>query len=148
MEPLDFMKEIFIRIKDKGIVVIEVPNVEDALISIFDVTAYKDFHFMKPHLFYYSNNSLEFLLKKAGFKNIEFRSYQHYGIINHMNWILTGKTASATKISGAGVQIPLTHMEEPKLDVVNEFFEEMNKKYKDFLEAKENADTLLAIAKK
>lgn len=148
-DPVDFTSECFRRIKDKGCFIIEVPNLSDALISIFDITPYKNFHFMKPHLFYFCEKSLEFLLKKAGFRDVIFRSYQHYGIINHLSWVLAGETSSMTKMGGAGVELPSKFMgNNPQLDIFGEFIQEMNAKYKKLLESKQKTDTLLAIARK
>lgn len=146
--PFDFLKEIHKKLKSGGMLVIEVPNIDDPLISIYDVAPYKDFHFMKPHLFYYGKRSINFLLKKVGFNYTEFRSYQHYGIMNHLCWILTGETCTATKAGGGRVEFPGKYMDRPALEEVIPFFESVNSNYKRMLENRGKTDTLLVIARK
>lgn len=146
--PLDLLGQIYKKLKDKGLLIIEVPNVNDPLISIYDVSSYKNFYFMKPHLFYYSERSIKFLLRNVGFDDVEFRSYQHYGIINHLCWALTGETCTATKVGGGGIEFPGKYLDRPALRDIMPFFEEMNVKYKSMLEGIRKTDTLLAIAGK
>ena len=103
---------------------------------------------MKPHLFYFNERSMSFVLKKAGFKHIEFRSYQHYGLINHLSWSLAGETSTATKIGGTGIDFPHRHLGNPHLDEIAPFLEKINKQYKKLLEDTGKTDTLLVIARK
>lgn len=147
-DPVYFLKELHKRLKDGGLLVIEVPNMDDPLISIYDVAPYKDFYFMKPHLFYYNERAMEFVLKKVGFQKMEFRSYQHYGLMNHLCWTLTGETCTATKVGGGGMDFPGKYMDSPDLGMVASFFEEMNDRYKKTLEDDRKTDTLLVIARK
>lgn len=146
--PVDFLAEIYNRLKDNGFLIIEVPNVEDPLISIYDVSPYKDFYFMKPHLFYYGEKSINFLLRRVGFDSTEFRSYQHYGLMNHLCWTLTGETCTATKVGGGRIEFPTTYMDKPSLDNVITFFKDMNNRYKRMLEEIRKTDTLLVIARR
>ena len=147
-EPLYFLTKLYKMLKDGGLLIIEVPNVDDPLISIYDVGAYKNFYFMKPHLYYYGESSMEFVLRKVGFQQIEFRSYQHYGLMNHLCWSLTGETCTATKVGGGGMDFPEKYMDSPDLGTVAPFFEDMNKKYKKMIEDMRKTDTLLVTARK
>lgn len=146
--PVGFLSQIYKKLKDKGLLVIEVPNIDDPLISIYDVSPYKDFYFMKPHLFYYSERAIGLLLKQVGFGNIHFRSYQHYGLLNHLCWSLTGETSTATKMGGGGMDFPLKYSDSPALEAIMPFFEEINQKYKTMLEDMRKTDTLLVVAGK
>ena len=147
-EPLYFLTKLYKMLKDGGLLIIEVPNVDDPLISIYDVGAYKNFYFMKPHLYYYGESSMEFVLRKVGFQQIEFRSYQHYGLMNHLCWSLTGETCTATKVGGGGMDFPEKYIDSPDLGTVAPFFEDMNKKYKKMIEDMRKTDTLLVTARK
>lgn len=146
--PVDFLGQVYKKLKDKGLLIVEVPNIDDPLISVYDVAPYKDFYFMRPHLFYFCERSMSFLLKKIGFDDVQFRSYQHYGLMNHMCWSLTGETCAATKVEGGGIGFPKKYMAAPSLEMIMPFFQEMNKNYKKMLEGIRKTDTLLAIGKK
>ena len=147
-KPVDFLSQIYKRLKDNGLLIIEVPNIDDPLISLYDVTPYKDFYFMKPHLFYYSETSIASLLKKIGFNSVQFRSFQHYGLMNHLCWSLTGETSTATKVGGGGMSFPSKFLDSPALEAIMPFFEDTNRKYKTMLEEMRKTDTLLVIARK
>jgi SAM-dependent methyltransferase len=146
--PAEFLGQVYKKLKIKGLLIIEVPDVDDSLISIYDVSPYKDFYFMKPHIFYFCERSIGLLLNKVGFNRIEFRSYQHYGLMNHLCWILTGETCTATKVGGGEIEFPPKYMDEPLLEKVMPFFQGMNSEYKRMLESIGKTDTLLVLGRK
>ncbi|MFH2058490.1 MAG: class I SAM-dependent methyltransferase [Pseudomonadota bacterium] len=147
-EPISFIKKTYEMLNDGGMLILEVPNINDPLISVFDVAPYKNFYFMKPHLFYYGEASIEYLLNKIGFGSMEFRSFQHYGLMNHFCWSLTGETCTATKTGGGTMDFPGKYMDSPNIGLVIEFFEQMNEKYKEMVKKIGKTDTLLVIARK
>ncbi len=146
--PADFLGQVYKKLRVNGLLIIEVPNVDDSLVSIYDVAPYKDFYFMKPHLFYFCERSMGLLLKKAGVNDIEFRSYQHYGLMNHLCWILKGETCTATKVGGGEIEFPHKYMDEPVLEKVMPFFQGVNSEYKRMLESIGKTDTLLVLGRK
>ncbi len=71
-------------------VVIEVPNVDDALVSLYEIPAYQRFYYQKAHLLYFSADTLNRTLDRSGF-GADIRGLQRYDLSNHMRWMLTGQ---------------------------------------------------------
>lgn len=65
---------------------IEVPNLNDALVSGYDVPEYRTFYYRPVHLYYYTPKSLGLLLDQAGF-SYELRTVQQASITNHFHWM-------------------------------------------------------------
>ncbi|MBT5399793.1 methyltransferase domain-containing protein [bacterium] len=68
---------------DEGKIIIEVPHAQDFLIQSVDLPEFRKFTFWSEHLVLHTKESLEALLKKAGFNKIEVFGYQRYGFTNH-----------------------------------------------------------------
>lgn len=64
LDPIRQLKKIRMLLKDKGILYIEVPNIEKP----YEWASFQYF-FMLGHVFYYSPTTLKILLNKSGFKN-------------------------------------------------------------------------------
>ena len=88
--PLSFLEGVRKQLKDTGYFYIEIPNINDALITCYDVPEYSDFYYREPHVSYFSTETLRLLLTQAGFEGV-FKTIQRYNFLNHLNWILTGK---------------------------------------------------------
>lgn len=88
-DPIRFMSELRPYLKDRGLVYVEVPNLNDALLSLFKSEAYADFWFREAHLFNFSPQTLRLVLAKAGFQG-EITGFQMHSFINNINWLLTG----------------------------------------------------------
>ena len=48
--PKNFLLEIKKHLKDSGTIYLEVPNIDDALYSIYNLKSYKEFYFRLPHV--------------------------------------------------------------------------------------------------
>lgn len=100
-EPVSFLKNIKKFLKDDGKLIIVVPNINDPLLTLFDIEEFKKFYFCIEHLFYYSSETLQNTMIQAGY-NCEIECIQEYPITNHLNWIYNRKpseTLNARKIS-------------------------------------------------
>ena len=99
-DPLSFLKTIRRYLKPSGSLYVEVPNVDDALLSVYKIESYADFWYRDPHLFNFSPSTLEFLMARAGFEG-DILPVQRYGFINHVHWMLTGKPQPSAEIAMA-----------------------------------------------
>ncbi len=89
-EPLAFLDHCRSLLKPNGTLYMEVPNLDDALLTIYSVPDFRDFYFRIPHIYYYTAGTLPKMLSKAGFTGST--SYaQEYTLFNHLHWLLTGK---------------------------------------------------------
>ncbi len=148
-DPVPFLKTIRKYLKTNGTICIKVPNVNDSLLSVYDVEEYADFWYREPHIYYYSASTLMRLLKKCGFTG-RIQTEQEYNFLNQLNWILTGKPQKSADIG----------MSEPKLirsadfpnrklkDDFNGWIQKVNKEYFALLKKHGVAEDLLFIGKK
>lgn len=90
-DPLCFLELCKIHLNKGGVIIIEVPNVEDPLISLYDCKAFKDFYFQPMHPYIYSLKSLQFVFGRAGLSEKEVIFHQRYGLDNHLTWLSKGK---------------------------------------------------------
>lgn len=132
--PIEFLDAYKKYLKPNGIIYIEVPNVNDTLLSIYDIPSYQKFYFRLPHVYYYSEVTLQKILEKAGFNGMT-KTIQEYTVFNHLHWILTGNPQD-TQIDGR--QLPKlnysgSEKKNAKISIRNWFFK-INEEYKKLLE--------------
>jgi SAM-dependent methyltransferase len=87
-DPICFLKNIKTKLKDEGLLVIEVPNYEDMLLSTSK--EYRNFYWQVAHLSYFNEGVLRKIIDKSGFIVHSVAYVQRYGIENFMNWIVAG----------------------------------------------------------
>lgn len=74
-----------------GLLAIEVPNVDDALVRYWQVQEFDRFYWQKAHYFNYSHQTLTMVLEMAGFTDVNTVPVQRYDISNHIHWLWKGK---------------------------------------------------------
>jgi 2-polyprenyl-3-methyl-5-hydroxy-6-metoxy-1,4-benzoquinol methylase len=89
--PFDFLKKCGRLLKTDGSIIIEVPHIEDPLLSIYDLDSYKDFYFQPMHHYIYSVKGLKYVFESEGFHEKDIVFYQRYGLDNHLAWLKNGK---------------------------------------------------------
>jgi SAM-dependent methyltransferase len=90
-DPIRFLAEVRRVIRKGGRLIIVVPNVDDALLSLYEIPAFRAFYYTPAHQFYYSKKTLSNLLDKSGFFRHEVLPKQRYDLSNHMHWMQYGK---------------------------------------------------------
>lgn len=88
--PVDFLTGLGAALRSGGELIIEVPNVDDALVGIYRVPPYLQFYYQKAHLTYFSPGTLALALDRAGYQ-ASIRGIQRYDLSNHLRWMLTGQ---------------------------------------------------------
>lgn len=141
-EPLPFLRGIAQNLKPKGFLYLELPNIDDALLSVFKIKGYADFYYREPHVSYYSKKTLTSVLKKAGFKG-EVKTIQRYNLMNQLHWILTGKPQT-TFAQGNGTPVLVTDESVPlKIrSSLNVFFKDADIRYRKLIEQNGVGDNL------
>lgn len=94
-DPVHYLHQVNRVMKPGGKLFIVVPNVNDALMALYDIPAFKPFYFTPAHQFYYSKETLTKMLEKAGMSDITVFPRQRYDLSNHMNWMMNGKPGGA-----------------------------------------------------
>jgi len=147
-EPLEFLRTISKYLKPDGSLFLEVPNIDDALMSLYGIESYGDFWFREPHIFNYSPKTLSLLLEKAGFGG-EISTLQTYNLLNHINWILTGKPQGSVDI-GTSVPSLITAGSvdaEIKSDL-NSFIRKCDQEYRTILRKYNRGNSVVFIGRK
>lgn len=90
-DPIGLLKEIKKYLAPGGKIIIEVPNDNDALISYYQLPAFKDFTYWSLHLYSYNRKTLTEICRRAGFKQAEVNNWQRYSLANHLGWLKNGK---------------------------------------------------------
>lgn len=98
--PAFFLDQCRRLLKNGGRLIIEVPHIEDPLLSIYDLTAYKDFYFQPMHHYIYSMKSLKYLSESKGFCEKVVIYCQRYGLDNHLAWLQKHKPRGDPKFTG------------------------------------------------
>jgi len=88
--PLRFLGQVRPILRSSATLVLEVPNVDDALVGVYQIPAYLDFYYQKAHLFYFSAHTLSSALGRAGYE-AHIEGVQRYDLSNHIRWMLTGQ---------------------------------------------------------
>lgn len=125
-DPISFISNLSKMLKQKGKLVVEVPNMNDLQLKIND--EYKQWFFQIAHISYFTPNTLKKVLLRCGFKKVRILGWQRYNIENFFSW---------------------RHNKKPQLKVSTELPKEyqfLEKYYKNYLENTLKCDTLIAIA--
>ena len=88
--PVVFLKTLQGATKKGGTIYVEVPNLHDPLLSVWDVPTYRQFFYHSAHLHYFTEASLTKVAIEAGFvtDQIEISFSQDYNILNHLHWVM------------------------------------------------------------
>lgn len=89
-DPVVFLNTLKRVARPGATIFIEVPNLRDPLLSVWDVPTYRKFFYHSAHLQYFTESSLRQVADKAGFaaENVEVRFTQDYNLLNHLHWIM------------------------------------------------------------
>ena len=91
-EPREWLRIISEHLKDGGVLFIEVPNSNDALLSLYKCDDFADFTYWSAHLYLYTIDSLTMIINDNGSFDIESDGQvQRYPLANHLYWLASGK---------------------------------------------------------
>ena len=127
IDPQPMLDDIRRLLKPGGRLLIEVPCLRDPLLAVYESDAYEAFYFQRQHPYVYTGASLGRVLEAADFTVEETRSYQRYGLENHLNWLRTGKPGGNPQYRA--------------------LFAELETDYRHALEASGDSDTVFVIAR-
>ena len=90
-DPKSVIKELLNKLKDDGKLIIEVPNEDDALLSLYACKKFADFTHWSCHLYSFNRKTLKKLLEDTGIEINYIKPVQRYGFANHLYWLLRGE---------------------------------------------------------
>jgi 2-polyprenyl-3-methyl-5-hydroxy-6-metoxy-1,4-benzoquinol methylase len=90
VDPVAFLQDLHQSTKKGGTISVEVPNLHDPLLTVWNIDPYQKFYYHSAHLQYFTDDSLKKIALDAGFisEQIEVRFTQDYNLLNHLNWIM------------------------------------------------------------
>tara|TARA_Y100001970_G_scaffold294127_1_gene447187 strand:- start:29309 stop:30169 length:861 start_codon:yes stop_codon:yes gene_type:complete len=89
--PVESLVEISKHLAPGGMIYLEVPNVNDALTSLYDVDEARKFLFFSDHLQYFSRRSLQEAINQSSLKADGIWGHNRFGLANHLFWLSHGK---------------------------------------------------------
>ena len=127
LDPKAILGQLSEMLADDGQIIVEVPNADDALLTLYLCEPFSHFTYWSCHLFLYTAKTLEMLFAQANLKVNYVKQIQRYPLSNHLYWLANGK--------------PGGHQKWHFLDSP-----EMHKSYEKQLAAIGKCDTILASA--
>ena len=90
-EPDEELKSISKILNKGGILIIETPNSQDALLTWYKNSSFQNYTYWSHHPMLHSHDSLAELVERNDFKVLENEGIQRYGLENHLYWLSNGK---------------------------------------------------------
>lgn len=97
-DPIELLKKMGGKLNEGGQIIIEVPNSNDALITIYKNIWFMRFTYWSCHLYLFNEHTLLDLVEKAGFKVNYLKQVQRYGLVNHFWWQFFKKPGGHKKL--------------------------------------------------
>lgn len=91
--PIEILEQLKQKLNKNGKIIIEVPNSNDALLTLYKSEDFKNFTYWSCHLFCFNEKSLRNLIKKCGLKCRKIKYIQRYPYTNHIGWVKDKKYA-------------------------------------------------------
>jgi predicted TPR repeat methyltransferase len=85
--PWDLLSALSVRFGACRHFVIEVPNNDEALLSIFTSESYRKNHYSAEHLYYFTPSTLRNVVVRAGLLPIIETQLQRYTLANNFGWL-------------------------------------------------------------
>lgn len=130
-DPRRFLRTIQEYLTPAGTLFVEVPNVDDALLTVYDVPEFADFWYREPHLFNFSPATLHELMLSAGLDG-EADGVQRYGLLNHAHWMIARRPQPSAASAMAAVPIPAGAGDE-RARQLRQWFLEIDAQYRELL---------------
>jgi 2-polyprenyl-3-methyl-5-hydroxy-6-metoxy-1,4-benzoquinol methylase len=113
VNPVSFLQELHQSVKKGGTIFVEVPNLKDPLLSVWNVSSYQKFFYHSAHLHYFTENSLRKVAIDAGFMpdQIEISFTQDYNILNHLNWVMNNAPQANCIVGLSEIELNGTNQE-------------------------------------
>jgi 2-polyprenyl-3-methyl-5-hydroxy-6-metoxy-1,4-benzoquinol methylase len=146
LDPIRFLLDIKNILKDTGKIFIEVPNLYDPLLKLWNVTAYHQFYYHEAHTHYFSRKSLEKLILRCKLQIDDIFFLQDYNVFNHFYWYFNNKPQQNCDF---GLSEPEIRFFDNKVGKkINELFQSFNDQYKKVLSNHELTSNIFLILSK
>jgi 2-polyprenyl-3-methyl-5-hydroxy-6-metoxy-1,4-benzoquinol methylase len=90
VDPRTMLRDLAGRLASGGRLVVEVPNSDDALLTLYQCEPFQRFTYWSQHLFLFNASTLRTLALQAGLRVVAIEQYQRYPLSNHLHWLSHG----------------------------------------------------------
>jgi 2-polyprenyl-3-methyl-5-hydroxy-6-metoxy-1,4-benzoquinol methylase len=98
-DPRETIRQLVNKLNPQGRLVIEVPNSDDALLTLYENNNFQKFTYWSQHLFLFNFNTLTQLASQAGCRVVSVQQHQRYPLSNHLYWLSHGLPGGHQKFS-------------------------------------------------
>ena len=98
-DPKNILKDLSELLEGGGEMIIEVPNSDDVLLTLYENDNFQKFTYWSQHLFLFNSKTMAVMIKQAGLKLNWIKHVQRYPLSNHLYWLARGKPAGHKKWS-------------------------------------------------
>ncbi|MDB0021099.1 class I SAM-dependent methyltransferase [Candidatus Pseudothioglobus singularis] len=88
--PKDILMELSQLLEEGGEMIVEVPNSDDALLTLYENKAFQNFTYWSQHLFLFNAKTMKELIIQSGLKLNWIKHIQRYPLSNHLYWLSKG----------------------------------------------------------
>lgn len=96
-DPKAILGELSKMLADDGQIIVEVPNADDALLTLYNCRPFSHFTYWSCHLFLFTAKTLEMLFAQINLKVNSIKQIQRYPLSNHLYWLANGKPGGHQK---------------------------------------------------
>ena len=96
-DPKAILGELTEILTDEGQIIVEVPNADDALLTLYNNEPFSNFTYWSCHLFLYTATTLQMLFEQLDLKVNYIKQVQRYPLANHLYWLANGKPGGHQK---------------------------------------------------
>ena len=96
-DPKSILGELSEMLASDGQIVVEVPNADDALLTLYNNSPFSHFTYWSCHLFLFTAKTLEMLFTQIDLKINYIKQIQRYPLSNHLYWLSNGKPGGHQK---------------------------------------------------
>ncbi len=96
-DPKTVLSKLSRMLAKNGQIIIEVPNANDALLTLYNSKPFSNFTYWSCHLFLYTMKTLQMLLEQVNLKVNYVKQIQRYPLANHLYWLTNGKPGGHQK---------------------------------------------------
>jgi len=94
--PINYLKDIYSSLETNGKLYLKTPNFTD-IVHQLNPNAYDPFNFRTAHLYYFCEDSIEYILRKSGFKKFTINYTHDYDVSNLLYWMKDQKPTGLNK---------------------------------------------------
>ena len=143
-DPLEFLRQCKSRLIGGGYLYLELPNSQEALLTIYDVPEYAERYYRESHITYWMPETLVTVLGALGFEaSVTLR--QRYSLANHINWVQNHQPMSDWQ--KATNYLELVNEAHPMYPILFRTTYKLDREYRLQLETIKAADTIVATCR-